>query len=535
MPSLRSSSASAGPASPGRFTVRQSLALVWRTLRSMRTALILLLLLALASVAGSLIPQWPNSPDRVLQYLASHPLVGSLYDRAGLFDVFGSWWFVLITTLLFVSLVACIVPRTRALVRSLRQRPIQAREIDAFRLYEERVVPADPQRAIDGSRRVLKRRFFRVARDDGGRHGLAAEKGVLREVGSLLFHWSFLLLLVGVIYGKGTGFTGHAVVIEGQTWTDAQVNYDGQIRTGRFFDGRFTGAGIHLTGFEDTYRRTGQPMDFVSHVELLDPQGTVVRRADIRVNHPGTIDGLQIYQYGFGWAPVVQIRLNGQLLASDPIPFVQDPAPKGVPQLAMPWHGVLKLPSLRPQVGIRLELWPDSRAFLQQLRTGQPVPMLQEFEPFIRYSVYRGALTDDSTVSLDTTSMRAGPRGVVGADQTIDLRSGKPAAADARGLTIGFPELRQYSVFQVSRDRGVPLVMLAAILVLLGLLPALYTSRRKVWVRAEPNGSGTVLKVGGFALQRKSQFEEEFAKLVELMARAADVPAAHDKEPVGSR
>ena len=77
--------------------------------------------------------------------------------------------------------------------------------------------------------------------------------------------------------------------------------------------------------------------------------------------------------------------------------------------------------------------------------------------------------------------------------------------------------------------------MLAAILVLLGLLPALYTSRRKVWVRAESNGSGTVLKVGGFALQRKTQFEDEFAKLVDAMARAADGPPVREKERVGTR
>ena len=151
--------------SSSRITLRRSAALVWRTLRSMRTALILLLMLALASVAGSLVPQWPNSPERVIRYQLDHPLVGAFYGRAGLFDVFGSWWFVLITTLLFVSLVACLFPRTRALVRTLRQRPVQAREIDAFRLYEERVVSADPTRAIDGSRRVLRRRLFRVARD----------------------------------------------------------------------------------------------------------------------------------------------------------------------------------------------------------------------------------------------------------------------------------------------------------------------------------------------------------------------------------
>ncbi len=520
-----------------RVSLRQSVALVWRTLRSMRTALILLLMLALAAVAGSLVPQLPNSPDRVVRYQLDHPLVGALYRRLGLFDVFGSWWFVLITTLLFVSLVACLVPRTRATIRSLRQKPVQAREIDGFRLYQERVVPSDPASAIDGSRRVLKRRFFRVARDGGGRDALAAEKGVLREVGSLLFHWAFLLIVIGVIYGKGTGFTGRAVVTEGTTWIDAQANYDGQIRTGRFFTGNFTGIGIHLRGFEDTYRRTGEPMDFVSHVDLLDPQGNLVRRADIRVNHPASIDGLEIYQYGFGWAPVVEVRQNGTPIASDPITFVQDPAPKGVPQLALPWHGVLKLPSLDPQVGIQLELWPDSRAFLQLRTTGQPVAMTQEYAPFIRFAVYRGQLTDPSPLSLDTTGMHLSARGIVGAGQTVDLRTGTPVAAGdaAHGLTISFPQLRQYSVLQVARDRGVPLVMLAAILVLLGLLPALYTSRRKVWVRAESNGSGTVLKVGGFALQRKTQFEDEFAKLVDAMARAADTPSVREKERVGSR
>jgi cytochrome c biogenesis protein len=524
--------------SSSRTTLRRSTALVWRTLRSMRTALILLLMLALASVAGSLVPQWPNSPERVVRFQLDHPLVGAFYGRAGLFDVFGSWWFVLITTLLFVSLVACLFPRTRALVRTLRQRPVQAREIDSFRLYEERLVPADAASVIDGSRRVLRRRMFRVARDDDGRPALAAEKGALREVGSLLFHWAFLLIVIGVIYGKGTGFTGRAAVVEGKTWIDAQANYDGQLRTGRFFNGDFTGAGIRLRGFEDTYRQSGQPMDFVSHVDLLDPQGNVVRQADIRVNDPASIDGIEFFQYGFGWAPVVEVRHDGELISSEPITFVQDTAPEGVPQLAMPWHGILKLPFLEPEMGLTLELWPDSRAWLQLRTTGDPVAMTGQFQPIMFFKVFRGDLTDTSPLSLDTSVMRRAGRGVVGAGQTVDLRTGDALAEGASppSLTISFPELRQYSVFQVSRDRGVPLVLLAAILVLLGLLPALYTSRRKIWVRAEPNGDGTVLKVGGFALQRKPQFDEEFSKLVEAMARAAgDAPAVDEKERVSSR
>ena len=107
----------------------------------MRTALILLLLLALASVTGSLLPQIPNSPDRVARYLTDHPVVGELFWRLGLFDVFGSWWFALITILLFVSLIACLVPRSRAMVRALRQRPVQARELDGFRHVAVLTVP----------------------------------------------------------------------------------------------------------------------------------------------------------------------------------------------------------------------------------------------------------------------------------------------------------------------------------------------------------------------------------------------------------
>jgi cytochrome c biogenesis protein ResB len=82
-------------------------------------------------------------------------------------------------------------------------------------------------------------------------------------------------------------------------------------------------------------------------------------------------------------------------------------------------------------------------------------------------------------------------------------------------------------VLQVSRDVGVPVVLGAAILILLGLLPALYTSRRRLWVRVRSHGEGAEVEVGGFALQRKEQFEEEFAKVVEALVAAGggDVPA----------
>lgn len=525
------------PQLPQRLSLDQSLALVWRTLRSMRTALILLLLIALASVAGSLLPQRPNSPERVLQYRLEHRVWGTFLDRAGLFDVFGSWWFVLITALLFVSLVACLVPRTRALWRALRTPPMQAREIDALPRYAEVRVAAAPDQVIEVARRTLRRRRFRVA-PDPARAALAAEKGVAREVGSLAFHWAFILLLAGVIYGKGTGFSGLIAVVEGQTWIDAEANYDGTIQSGRFFDG-FTGVGLHLREFESDFLRTGQPKDFVSSVDLQNPDGSMLRQQDIRVNEPAKVEGLWIYQSGFGWAPMIEVSNGGEVVSSGPVVMDRDPAPEGIVEFAMPWRGVVKLPGVGSggvDRAIELELWPDSRAFAALLDPGaEPQAMLVAFEPIIRFTVWEGSLTDLATNRLDTTAMRQVSSGIVGAGRTADLEGGDLLAEgeEGSGSTISFAELRQYSVFQVARDAGLPLVLAAAILILVGLLPALYSSRRKVWVRADSDGTGSVLRVGGLAMQRKPQFEEEFARLVDAIALAAGGPSASQREPNG--
>src|SRR2546423_9820260 len=117
------------------LTLRQSLALVWRTLRSMRTALILLLFLAVASIAGSLVPQEAASPFRVASIFRDHPLRARIYDALGLFNVFGSVWFTLIYSLLLLSLAACLFPRTPAMIRNVLACPQPARELETTRHF----------------------------------------------------------------------------------------------------------------------------------------------------------------------------------------------------------------------------------------------------------------------------------------------------------------------------------------------------------------------------------------------------------------
>ena len=506
-------------------TLRQSVALVWRTLRSMRTALILLMILAAAAVIGSLLPQIPNSPERVGQYLDDHEFWGTFFFRAGFFDVYGSWWFVLITALLFVSLTACLFPRTRAMIRAVRQRPIHARELDGFRHHAEVRVGTGPDEAAVTAARYLRRKRFRVSREG---LGVAAEKGVLREIGSLLFHWAFFLLLLGVIVGKGTGFTGRAVVTEGETFVDALPNYAGQIRTGRYFSGGFTGIGFQLLDFEDRYRPNGQAIDFVSRVRFLDRDGRPTDTEEIRVNHPAEAGGLRFFQEGFGWSPVVEVSLQEQRLWSTPIEMARDDAPEGVPATAMPWRGAIKLTAPEPDVMITLELWSDFRAFANLQLTGEPTSMLGQFDPYIRYSVYAGEITDPALSTIDTTGLRR-----IGGS---DLHAAGTSTFDIPGtgeLRLSFSELRQYSVFLVSRDVGIPLVLAAAILVLVGLIPSLYVSRRKVWIRAEAAPGGSLVKIGGFALQKKDAFEAEFDRIVRGI-EGREAVEAQPEERVGT-
>lgn len=481
-------------------TVWRSVASVWRTLRSMRTALILLLVLGAAAAFGSLVPQAPIAPAAVESLYRDHPLQARIYETLGLFDVYGSWWFTLAYALLLISLASCLIPRSRALVRGLRRRPQVTAELEGLRHFAQGIVQGGAEEALDRSRRLLRRRWFRVARADGV---LAAEKGGAREVGSLLFHWSFFLLLVGVIYGKGFGFTGRATVIEGQTWTEAHASYDLPPSEGRFFSESMHRAfQVRVLDFDASYHPGGVPRDFVSRVEVLEG-GRVVRREEIRVNEPLEHQGVKLYQLGYGWAPLIEVRRHGDLLTSGPVVFVTDDPSDPTRS----WRGVVKLPSLRPQVGMELRLLPDARAALAG------GPMLEARDPFMLFQAYRGDLgltAAQSVFRLDTRGLERWEGGGIGLGETARLPG---------GLEVSFPELREYTQFLVKRDPGLGLILASAVALLVGLLPAIYSSRRRLWVRAVPEGPRTRLQVGGFALQRRSAFEEEFRRLVGELVR----------------
>ena len=196
---------------------------LWRQLTSMRTALILLFLLALASIPGSVLPQRGTNPLRVDQWLIDNPSTGPFLDRLGFFDVYSSPWFAAVYLLLFVSLIGCVLPRSRQHWRAMLAPPPPApRRLDRLPVAMTVQTDRSADDVLADARAVLKAKRWRLRSSPAGESPpwLAAEKGYLRETGNLVFHLSLVFLLVGVAIGGLFGWKGNVIVKEGDGFSN---------------------------------------------------------------------------------------------------------------------------------------------------------------------------------------------------------------------------------------------------------------------------------------------------------------------------
>ena len=162
---------------------------MWRQLTSMRTALILLLLLGLASIPGSIFPQRSQNPMKVQEYFTANPTLAHWMDKFQLFSVYGSPWFAAIYILLFISLIGCVLPRTFDHLKKIGAKPpLTPRYLEKM----EEFTVVSGAASLDGAEKWLKRNRFRVRREESS---ISAEKGYSRETGNLLFHLSLILIL----------------------------------------------------------------------------------------------------------------------------------------------------------------------------------------------------------------------------------------------------------------------------------------------------------------------------------------------------
>jgi cytochrome c biogenesis protein len=512
---------------PGPSAPRRGAGLLlrwWRRLTAMRTAIVLLFLLALAAVPGSLLPQRSLSQTNVNQYFADHPALAPVLDRLYLFDVFSSPWFAAVYLLLFVSLIGCVLPRALEHARALRAAPPPAPR-NLLRLPDsgELATALPAAEALDVVEEELRVRRFRVVRTEGE---LSAEKGHLKETGNLLFHLSLVALLLGLAGGKLWGYEGSILVTEGQGFCNSFQQYDTYSAGALVDSGDLSPLCVDLENFRAEYEENLTAASFTADIRHGAP-GEDGRPTTIGVNDPLRVDGDRVYVTGHGFSPTFTVtRPDGTAISDVSVPFL--PTDQGT----MASEGALKLPDLGTgsddQLALEGFFAPTGLVQGGILTSVDPRPLA----PQVAVVVYQGYLGLDSGVpqsvySLDASQIDRGRLERVAAE---NLAVGESLALPD-GTTVAFTGYREFAALQYSHDPGQGWVLGASIALLAGLLGMLLLRRERVFARvaAAPGGGGTVLTLASLT-RGSGENGPRFAALTDDLRTAL---AARAPEPGG--
>lgn len=468
----------------------------WRQLTSMRTALILLLLLAVAAIPGSLVPQRSADPNGVIRWQRDDPELFDLLDSLQLFDVYTSVWFSAIYILLFISLVGCILPRTTHHLKSLKTPPPKTPK-NLSRLEGYRTIPmsGDRDQVIAHATKVLKTKRFRVKTYGDS---VAGESGYLRETANLVFHFALVGVLLGLAFGTGFKYSGQKVIIEGQSFTNQLASYD-SFTAGTFVDETsLTPYALRLDQFDALYEfdlNSGLPNALNFDATMTLTRGDVESQQSLRVNHPLDIAGTSVYLLGNGFAPWITVTdSSGRDVFSQPVVFLPQDA-------NLTSVGVAKIPDgLAEQVGMVGFFYPS--AVITEsgaLASVFPDPV----QPIVTFNVFTGDLGLNEGIprnvyDLDTDSMTpvAGqdtgvPPLVLGLGQSQELPNGLG--------TVTFESLPRFISVDIHRDPTQLPVGIATAFLIAGLVTSLFVVRRRVWVRVTETEDGHIVEVAGLA------------------------------------
>jgi cytochrome c biogenesis protein len=510
----------------------------WRQLTSMRTALVLLFLLALAAVPGSVVPQQNIDAAKVIAWQRAHPSLTPVYERLGLFSVYGSPWFSAIYILLMVSLVGCVVPRLRIYWRAARARPPavprRLSRLPEFRTFE---VEDGPAAALARAEAVLRRRRYRVVVQpsaDGG--AVSAEKGYLREAGNLLFHLSVLVVLVGFAYGQLFGYKGGVITIVGQDFSNTLSQYD-DFAPGRLFSpDDLDPLSFTVDDFRVSWLTSGpemgQPESFDANITYRTTPDAPARHHDLAVNHPLSAGSTDVFLVGHGYAPVVTVRGgDGKVAYQGPVVFLPEDS-------SFMSAGVIKVPDAAPQQLAFQGFFLPTYGFTMSRGPFSQFP--DALDPVLSLVPYHGNLGLDSgqpqsVYALDTSHLstypNADPR--LGPSRRVKLSLGQTVTLPRGQGSIRFDGVQRWVKLQVSHTPGKEVALAGVLLGILGLMGSLFIRPRRAWVRVSrapsaPEGPRrTVMELGGLDRSSGGDLAEEVDELERLLkaARTTDAPA----------
>ncbi|MFN8622940.1 MAG: cytochrome c biogenesis protein ResB [Chloroflexota bacterium] len=463
----------------------------WRTLTSVRFAVILIILIAIAGLIGTVVRQFPSAaihdPGRYADEIADMhrrwdaiapfgvsigPTLVNVFDTLGFFRVFSTPWFVLILVTLVVAIVCCTLDRTPRLWRGVHVVHVEQPATFFDQRLADRARIGGATLAPDDIAAVLRRRRFKVRRatsEDGAVTWVYGDRNQYFKMATLLTHLGLILFLGGAALTVSAGFETVLFVGEGQTAPVQPVGTPDNLL-------------VKVNSFEAPRRANGSFADFRTDLSVYR-NGAEVARKTIRVNDPLEVDGFVFHQNTFGPSASLEIKdAAGQLVWTGPVVL------GGLFADALP-QGFLTIPG--SDIGLLV--------LLTKLSDGTGALVLQGVGP-------------------------AGPDGqATEAFRPLALGlGGTSIPSESGGYTITWQKAGAWTGLVIRNDPGQWVVWAAFLFLISGLVLTFYFPRRRVWTRIEGDGVGVAMLGDRYVDVPK----ELRALLEELAGRATPRPDA---------
>ncbi|UCD83442.1 MAG: cytochrome c biogenesis protein ResB, partial [Deltaproteobacteria bacterium] len=278
-----------------------------------RLSVILLLILSIILFAGIIIPQKGLFENDYRALVESYPRLASFLDTLGLTEIYSSpLWFILVAALT-VNIALCSLYRIKPLIRRARPEAPSASELEnldlppppiplpqgegvkrgsSFSLDSE----LSPPELLTSLRNTLSSLRYQVCVEEKGR-GFRAVKNRLAPFGSLIFHLSFIIFLIGGIISVKTRFVRNIILAEGQSFSSREIA-GGKVE--------MPDLGIRVKKIKPVYEGGSYLTDLSGRVKIYHD-----RKEDevtIKVNRPFSYKSMSILLKDFGITPLYILR-----------------------------------------------------------------------------------------------------------------------------------------------------------------------------------------------------------------------------------
>jgi len=456
------------------LSLRSAVRKTWQTLSSIKTGVVLIILVVIFSAAGTVILQRPmTEPDDMQR--AYSPAMLRLLDATGLTDVFHAPWFVALMMLVSLCIIAASVERFPNSWRYFA-RPYKSPD-EGFRRVlpiQARIPIRDDEQGLSAAERGLRHLGFRserIVRSDS--FSLFSERHRISEMAVYIVHASLLLIFLGGIVDALYGWRGFVMLNPGTASNQIELR-NGASRTLPF------SIRCDATG-EETYA-DGSPKKYWSKLAVVN-NGHAVSRKEIVVNDPLVYHGVRFYQATYGRTGKLDEFVVNAARADG----------KGTPQ--------------------ELHLKMDQVVSLDPDTTVQVTQFIPDYVVQDGHVYARSNDVTNPAVHLVVTSAKT--------NQTVNYwlpeipgiaeNASSPYTFDPKDLKTG-----QFTGLQVSHEPGQWSVWGGVILMSIGLTFVFYVVHMRFWIVPVPDGrGGLALWVGGSANRNRDAFEQKFKKLVE--------------------